>query len=184
MSVEIKAEATQQPVAEPAVDAPTPTSKPAAGAALSMRSMRTYIAYAVLLSGLLTSVMLGAYYWYFHVHHKTGAIATVDLSEVVKIYELQFTSLLARPNVTDKERQDAYNIVSQVGPNIEKAINALQQQCGCTVLVKSAVLAGSTTDMTDDLKKLLGLEGMSSRGMVQPMPQSQLFAPNGTGSKP
>lgn len=177
MSIENKEETTKQsPVATPAA-APAP----AVEAALSMRSMRTYIAYAVLLSGLLTSALLGAYYWYFHVHHKTGAIATVDLSEVVKIYEIQFTNLLARPNVTDKERQEAYSIVSQIGPNIEKGINVLQQQCGCTVLVKSAVLAGSVMDMTDDLKKILGIEGMSSRGMARP----QLLSPNnaGTGSK-
>ena len=178
MSVEIKEVTTQQQLAPPAVA----VSPPAAGAALSMRSIRTYITYSVLLSGLLTSALLGVYYWYFQVHHKTGAIATVDLSEVVKIYEIQFTNLIARPSVTDKEREDAYNLVSQVGPNIEKGINVLQQQCGCAVLVKSAVLAGSAMDMTDDLKKILGIEGMSSRGMAQ----SPSFSPSnaGAGSKP
>jgi hypothetical protein len=178
MSVENNAETTSPQIPSPAVMA----SPPPVGTELSMRSMRTYITYAVLLSGLLTSALLGVYYWYFHVHHKTGAIATVDLSEIVKIYEIQFTSLVARPNVTDKEREEAYSIVSQIGPNIEKGINVLQQRCGCTVLVKSAVLAGSAMDMTDDLKKILGIEGMSSRGMTQP----KLFSPSnlGAGSKP
>jgi hypothetical protein len=100
----------------------------------------------------------------------------------VKIYELQFTQLIARPNVTDKEREEAYNLVSHVGPNIEKGIYVLQQQCGCVVLVKSAVLAGSAIDMTDDLKKILGIDGMSSRSMAQ----SPFFSPSnaGAGSKP
>jgi hypothetical protein len=133
--------------------------------------MRKTLIYAALLSVFLTSSMLGMYYWFMHVHHKSDTIATINLSEVIKIQELKFSAMLARPGVTDKDRQDAYDMVSKLGPNIETAINTLQGRCGCTILVKPAVLAGASTDMTEDLKKLLGLEGLSSATMMPSIPQ-------------
>lgn len=102
----------------------------------------------------VVGVMLGAYH---HVFTKTDTgFAVVDIAAIVKAREAQFTALLSRPNVGDAERMQAYHLVSKIGPEIEGAINELQQECGCVILVKSAVIAGAP-DRTGRLMDKLGI---------------------------
>jgi hypothetical protein len=125
-------------------------------------------AIAFLAASLVGALSLGVYHWLSH--QKSSPIATADIAEIVKIRELQFTRMLAKPNVTDKDRQEAYVLVSKVGPEIEAALDAIQKDCQCVLLVKSAVLAGESRDMTEDLKRRLGLAGLSSKAMMDSMP--------------
>jgi hypothetical protein len=60
--------------------------------------------------------------------------------------------LLSRPNVSDEDREAAYLMVSRIGPAIERAVDRLQKECGCTIVVKSAVIAGAAEDLTPRLK--------------------------------
>lgn len=121
-------------------------------------------AVAVLISGLISSTSLAAYHMLFR---SSGSLATVDLAEIVKIREIQFTNLVNRPNATDKERVEAWNLVNRIGPEIEQALEALQQDCECTLVVKSAVVAGPHEDMTEALKERLGMTGLSSKAMME-----------------
>jgi hypothetical protein len=50
--------------------------------------------------------------------------------------------------------------VSHVGPEIERALALVQKECHCTLLVKSAVLAGDAQDFTQVIKEQLGMKGM------------------------
>jgi hypothetical protein len=125
---------------------------------------------ALIASCLFSVISLATYH--LAVAHQDGSIATVDIAELVKIRELQFTSLLSKPNVTDKDRQDAYVLVSKIGPEIEAALSDLQSSCSCTIVVKSAVLAGSGKDMTEEIKRKLGMAGMSSKSFTVSMAAS------------
>lgn len=115
-----------------------------------------YVAWIAFLMGLLvTTASLAAYH--FWLAKPEAGFAVVDIASIVKIKEAEFTALLSRPNVSDDDRRAAYQLVSRVGPDIEKAVEALQKECGCTILVKSAVIAGPAEDLTPRLKAMLGM---------------------------
>lgn len=104
---------------------------------------------------VITTLCLLAIY---HLNFKSAsAIGTVDIAAIVKIKEQQFTELLSRSNTTDTDRQAAYSLVNSIGPDIERALEVVQKKCGCTLVVKNAVLAGSASDYTDMLKEQLGM---------------------------
>jgi hypothetical protein len=108
-------------------------------------------------------VTLAAYH--FWLAKPTAGFAVVDLASVVKIKETEFTTLLSRPNVSDEDRKAAYLMVRRIGPAIEHAVDRLQKDCGCTIVVKSAVIAGPAEDLTPRLKAMLGMSpGTEAQG--------------------
>lgn len=111
---------------------------------------------------LVTTAMLAAYH--FWLAKPATGFAVVDLASVVKIREIEFTALLSRPNVSDEDRKSAYLMVSRIGPEMEAAVERLQRECGCTLVVKSAVIAGPAKDLTPRLKAMLGM----AQGSVVP----------------
>jgi hypothetical protein len=110
---------------------------------------------SLLMALLVSTVTLAAYH--FWLAKPTAGLAVVDLASVVKIKETEFTTLLSRPNVSDEDRKAAYLMVSRIGPAIEHAVDRLQKDCGCTIVVKSAVIAGPAEDLTPRLKAMLGM---------------------------
>lgn len=94
---------------------------------------------------------------YHIIFRQTQFIGTVDIAGIVKIKEEQFTAMLSRSDTTDEDRQAAYSLVRNIGPDIEKGLDVVQKKCGCTLIVKNAVLAGSANDYTDMLKTELGM---------------------------
>jgi Type-F conjugative transfer system protein (TrbI_Ftype) len=90
-------------------------------------------------------------------------LATVDLAEIVRIKQMQFTEFLSRPEASDADRAAALDLVARLGPSIDAAVERLQQECGCAILVKGAVVGGVTRDLTERLKEKLDLAGLSSR---------------------
>lgn len=152
------------------------------GIAITPTQLWKGIAVGVLVSSLISAASLTAYDLLFRNNSK---LATADLAEIVKIREIQFTALVNKLNVTDKERMEAWNLVNRIGPEIEKALDDVQQECGCTLVVKSAVLAGPQQDMTEALKAKLGLAGLSSKALMEvaprPAPQGGNLAPPSVG---
>lgn len=119
---------------------------------------------SLLMALLVVTVTLAAYH--FWLAKPTAGFAVVDLASVVKIKETEFTTLLSRPNVSDEDREAAYLMVSRIGPAIERAVDRLQKECGCTIVVKSAVIAGPAEDLTPRLKAMLGMStGTESQGL-------------------
>ncbi|ODU89467.1 MAG: hypothetical protein BGO61_03375 [Thiobacillus sp. 65-69] len=92
-------------------------------------------------------------------HARVPSFSTVDIADVVKEKEAQFTALLSKPSVSDADRQAAYLLVQKLGPEIEQAVARIQRECSCTLLVKSAVVAGASSDLTPRLRELLGMQG-------------------------
>lgn len=109
-----------------------------------------------LMAALIISVGLIAIY-HFWLARPSAGIAVVDIASVVRVKEAEFTALLSRPEVSDKERMAAYQLVSRMGPEIERAVGELQKECACTIIVKSAVIAGAAEDLTPRLKEMLGM---------------------------
>jgi len=109
-----------------------------------------------LMAALIISVGLIAIY-HFWLARPSAGFAVVDIASVVRVKEAEFTALLSRPEVSDKERMAAYQLVSRIGPEIERAVGELQKECACTIIVKSAVIAGAAEDLTPRLKEMLGM---------------------------
>lgn len=105
------------------------------------------------------ATMLTAYHYKF-ANKKTG-VAVVDVAEVVTIQQEQFVELLSSANVTDKDREQSFLMVSSFGERMKAAIGEIQEECGCTLVVKSAVI-GTVADYTDSLKAKMGMTGMSA----------------------
>ena len=141
-----------------------PATNDQAGAQPEMGSDLLMVSWVSLLMALLvTTVTLAAYH--FWLAKPTAGFAVVDLASVVKIKETEFTTLLSRPNVSDEDREAAYLMVSRIGPAIERAVDRLQKECGCTIVVKSAVIAGPAEDLTPRLKAMLGMSpGTEAQG--------------------
>lgn len=113
-----------------------------------------------LMAALLTSVALTVgliAIYHFWLARPSAGFAVVDIASVVRVKEAEFTALLSRPEVSDKERMAAYQLVSRMGPEIERAVGELQKECACTIIVKSAVIAGAAEDLTPRLKEKLGI---------------------------
>ena len=133
-----------------------PATEDQAGAQPEMGGDFLMVSWISLLMALLvTTVVLAAYH--FWLAKPTAGFAVVDLASVVKIKETEFTTLLSRPNVRDEDRKAAYLMVSRIGPAIERAVDRLQKECGCTIVVKAAVIAGPAEDLTPRLKAMLGM---------------------------
>lgn len=106
------------------------------------------------------SMLVGAFFVYHFSFVRPGmtGYATVDISAAVRHREAQFTALLTSKTVNDRDREAAYRLVQGIGPEIEKAVATLQTECNCTILVKSAVVAGPALDLTPRLLQLMGIK--------------------------
>ncbi len=86
-------------------------------------------------------------------------VGMVDVQEIMETLELQFTSLVTKPNVSDADRDAAYELVKQSAPRIETLLATIQRDCACLLLTRASVVAGSAvTDYTPQIKVALGLD--------------------------
>jgi len=111
-----------------------------------------------LLPLLVSLVVIGAYHYCFA--NKKAGVAVVDVSEVVAIQQSQFVKLLSGANVTDKDREQSFLMVSSFGERMKTAISEIQKDCHCTLVVKAAII-GEVADYTDSLKAKMGITGRS-----------------------
>jgi hypothetical protein len=117
----------------------------------------TYL-WPIVLPALVSTILLSAYH--FWVNQKTS-IAVVDVSEVMAIQQSQFVKLLSSGTVTDKQREDSFAMVAGFGDRLKAAIDSVQKDCRCTLIVKNAVI-GEVSDYTDSLKAKMGMAGLKA----------------------
>jgi len=127
---------------------------------LSSRSLKTAMVSA-LTSALVCGSMLGGYHWM----QKKSQIGVVDVASILETSELMFTEMLTKPDVSDKDRANAYDLVKQTGPKVQAAIAQIQSECNCVLLTKAAVVAGHTTDFTPQAKAILGLDTVDTQAI-------------------
>ncbi len=111
---------------------------------------------ALLLSVAITVAIVMLYH---HRYAASGTYATVDIGSIVKERETQFAALLSKPDVQDRDRQTAFWLVQKLGPEIERSVGVLQEECKCTILVRSAVIAGPVVDLTARLREIMASTG-------------------------
>ena len=116
---------------------------------------------SALTSAIVCGSVLGAYHWM----QKKTQIGVVDVASILETSELMFTDMLTKPDVSDRDRAAAYDLVRQTGPKVEAAIAQIQSACNCVVLTKAAVVAGDTTDYTAQAKRLLGLDAVDAQAI-------------------
>ena len=114
---------------------------------------------SALTSAIVCGSVLGAYHWM----QKKTQIGVVDVASILETSELMFTDMLTKPDVSDRDRVAAYDLVRQTGPKVESAIAQIQSACNCVVLAKAAVVAGNATDYTAQAKRVLGLDGVDAQ---------------------
>jgi hypothetical protein len=88
-------------------------------------------------------------------------VVTVDLNEVLGLKQIQLMKQATRPGATDADRAAAYDAIGQFGKDIEATLNDMQHDCNCLLVVRAAVLGGQSEDLTNEVKKRLGLEQIS-----------------------
>jgi hypothetical protein len=89
-------------------------------------------------------------------------VATLDLQSVIELQQLKLTAMVLRPGATDEDRAAAYTQVRAFGPALDQAIERLAASCSCTLITRAAVVGASKLDLTDKLKRDLGLDGASA----------------------
>lgn len=96
----------------------------------------------------LATVVIGAtalvgsfavYHQYFAV--KPMRLAVLDINFILEAKELEFTSVLSRPGVTDADRKAALERVAKIEPELRRVVAEVRKECGCEILVKAAAIS-------------------------------------------
>ena len=88
-------------------------------------------------------------------------VGVIDVTAIWSIKEKQFADIVTRVGATERDRQKAMDIASDFARDLPAALEQLPQECGCLVLVRTAILAQSPDmiDLTPLLRHKLGLPG-------------------------
>lgn len=122
--------------------------------------------YAItMLIGLLASVVVLLGYHYFVASGTKQNLGTIDIAEVMQIKELQLTIAVSKKDTSDIDRAAAFDSIKQFAKQLEEAVESVQTECGCVLLVKAAVVKG-LPDHTANLKKKLAMDGVNLEGLV------------------
>ena len=115
------------------------------------------LALHVVLSVLVMACGLLAYDRF--VVRPSQVIGIVDVSEVYRIKEAEFASLITAGRSED-ERQKAVELASSFARRLPQALEELPRDCRCLVVLKSAIAGRSanTLDLTALLKSKVDLQ--------------------------
>ena len=115
-----------------------------------------------LLNVLVTLLVVGAALTAYHrlVLSPALRIGVIDVAEVVRLKEREFTELITKVGSTEGERQKALALAAEFARALPNALEELPGECDCLVLVRSAVVAHTpnTVELTGLLKGKLGIE--------------------------
>jgi hypothetical protein len=81
-------------------------------------------------------------------------IGVVDVAEVYRQKEAEFTLILTRA-ASDGEREQAMRMARSFAQRLPLALEELPRECGCLVMLKTAVAAPAprTVDLTANLRR-------------------------------
>jgi len=135
------------------------------------------------LNGAITLVtviaVLMAYHYLVAVPSKQK-IAVIDIADVLSLKQLEVTVAASKPGVTDAQRGESFELIGKFAKEMEATIAEMQQECGCLLLVKAAVVkAASSEDMTPALKQRLGMDTLDQAQLLK-----QVQSLGGSGQPP
>jgi hypothetical protein len=85
------------------------------------------------------------------------AIGAVDLSEIYRAKEAQFTQLLIATG-SEREREQALEMARVFSQRLPAALDELPLECGCLVVARTAVIGGPhVLNLTPALRRKVGL---------------------------
>ncbi len=120
--------------------------------------MKAVLSHALLpfaVSAAVASAGLGAYdRW---VLRPALAIGTVDLAEVYRAKEAQFTQLLTATG-SEEQKQQALALARSFSQRLPAALDELPRECGCLVVLRTAVVGSPhAQDLTPALRRKVEL---------------------------
>lgn len=132
------------------------------------------------LIGLLVALVLLVTYHFLIVAPREQRFAVVDLGEILALKELQVSVAASQSDSRDASPGAAMDVIAKFAKDLEGELDLMQAECRCVMLVRAAVIKPSQTDdLTQDLKKRLGLDTMTREQLVQ-----QLRSSGGRGPMP
>jgi hypothetical protein len=108
---------------------------------------------------VLMTVTVAIAFYHLFVLPRTMRFGLVDVNEVYRLKEKQLLDMVTKPTVSDADKQGAIEAAAAFAKALPAALEQLPIECGCFVLVRSAVAAptGNTVDLTPLLKKKVGV---------------------------
>ncbi len=135
--------------------------------AVSQISFWQVVWVAVFISAVIVAVTLVGYHLFFY--SKVAKFGVVDLESVLETNQLMLMDKVSGGSVTDQDRLSAFNAAKDFGKDLDKALNQIKSECGCSILVSSALIVGETKDYTTDIKEMLGLDKVNVDLLKQKM---------------
>ena len=119
---------------------------------------RKAIALLILWSFANPAALLTAYHAW-NAGHARQKIATLDVGEIYRLKENQFTALLLKPGASEADRAQAIELARTFGTELAALTQSLPRECGCLVLTKAAIVGGGENipDLTPEIKRRFGL---------------------------
>lgn len=112
---------------------------------------------AALVATAISAVALGLYH--FLVAPVPPRLATVDLTEIVAVREMQ---AMIEASKSGGDPQATLRAATLWPQELERTLAAIQADCQCVLLVRAAVIGQQLTDFTPELKKRLGLDKLDA----------------------
>ena len=112
------------------------------------------------LLSLANATALLAIYHAWNVGQSRQKIATLDIAEIYRLKESQFSAILMKPSASEAERAQAIELARAFGAELAALTHSLPRECGCLVLTKAAVVGGAGVnipDLTQEVKRRFGL---------------------------
>lgn len=89
----------------------------------------------------------------------TQTIGVVDISEIYRAKEREYSNMLTKAGVTEESQHRAQEMAGQFAAALPKALTEMPAECQCLVLLRSAVVGDTpaTVDLTPLLRRKLGM---------------------------
>ena len=142
-------------------------------------AVMTYAIQIVAVVMIVLSIIIP--YHFLVVEKKSQKIGLLDIAEVIGIKQLIIADKATQPDVTDQDREAIFESITAFSKEMEAAVTQIQQECGCTLLVRGAVVkTAKAEDLTPVLKERLGL----SKSMAELTASIRTNPGTGLGEKP
>ena len=115
------------------------------------------VALNALVSLFIVAIGIAAYH--HAVRSPADRIGVIDVTEVYRLKEKEFTDLVTKPGASETDKDKAMAIAAAFAKALPQALEELPQECGCLVLLRNAIAANTpaTIDLTPLLKRKVGL---------------------------
>lgn len=130
-----------------------PIGSSAEGPAPGLSLLATAATAALVSLVVVTSALLV----YDRVLRKPVQFAAVNVSQLIEAHELLFSDLVTNPDATDSDRARAMKLAEELGPKLTDALEQTRLECGCQLLVSSAIVGTPQLDLTSAVGSRIGL---------------------------